>query len=156
MERSQKGSSQIYKWMPCFPKKKEEHTHPSGLLQPLPIPNQKWESISMDFITGLPKIQGKDRIYVVVDCLTKYSHFMAISTDFKAPQLAEVFFKEIFRLHGLPKNIVSDRDPKFLSLFWKEIFKLSGIELTPSTSYHPQTDGQIEIVNKWIEGYLRN
>ena len=137
-------------------KNKEEYTHPIGLLQPLPIPNQKWESISMDFIIGLPKIQGKDSIYVVVDHLTKYAHFMAISIEFKAPQLIEVFFKEIFILHGLPKNIVSDRDPKFLRLFWKEIFKLVETKLTPSTSYHPQTDGQIEIVNKWIEGYLRN
>ena len=74
-------------------KNKEEHTHPAGLLQPLPIPNQKWESISMDFITSLPKIQGKDSIYVVVDHLTKYTHFMAISIDFKSPQLTKVFFK---------------------------------------------------------------
>lgn len=135
---------------------KDEHTFPAGLLQPLPIPNQKWESISMDFITGLPKTQGKDCIYVVVDRLTKYARFIAISTEFKAPQIAEVFFKEIFRLHGLPRTIVSDRDNRFLSNFWQELFRLSGTELTPTTSYHPQTDGQTEIVNKWIEGYLRN
>ena len=75
---------------------------------------------------------------------------------YTAPQIAELFFKEIFKLHGLPRNIISDRDSKFLNLFWKEIFKLTRTELTPSTSYHPQIDGQTKIVNKWIEGYLRN
>lgn len=110
----------------------------------------------MDFITGLPKVQGKDCIYVVVDRLTKYEHFFPIKSDFKASQVAELFFKEIFRLHGLPRNIVSDWDSRFLSSFWKELFHLARIELTPSTSYHPQINGQTEIVNKWIEGYLRN
>ena len=135
---------------------KIEQSHPAGLLQPLPIPNKKWESISMDFITGLPKVHGKDSIYVVVDRLTKFAHFFPVSTEYKAPQIAKIFFKEIFRLHGLPKIIVSDRDSKFLSKFWQELFRLAGTSLTPSTSYHPQIDGQTEIVNKWIEGYLRN
>jgi hypothetical protein len=135
---------------------KDEHTHPAGLLQPLPIPEHKWESISMDFITGLPKTQGKDCIFVVVDRLTKFAHFFAIATDFSAAQVAELFFREIFRLHGLPKTIVSDRDSRFMSTFWQELFRLVGTALTPSTSYHPQTDGQTEIVNKWVEGYLRN
>ena len=110
----------------------------------------------MDFIIGLPKLQEKDSIMVVVDRLTKYAHFFPISIHYKAPQIAELFFKEVFRLHGLPRNIISDRDSKFLSLFWKELFRLAGTKLTPSTSYHPQTDGQTEIINKWIEGYLTN
>jgi hypothetical protein len=110
----------------------------------------------MDFITGLSKTQGRDCIYVVVDRLTKFSHFFSISSEYKATQVADLFFREIFRLHGLPKNIVSDRDNRFLSAFWQELFRLAGTELTPSTSYHPQTDGQTEIVNKWLEGYLRN
>jgi hypothetical protein len=135
---------------------KDEHTHPAGLLQPLPILEHKWESISMDFITGLPKTQGKDCIFVVVDRLTNFAHFFAIATDFNAAQVAELFFREIFRLHGLPKTIVSDRDSRFMSTFWQELFRLVGTALTPSTSYHPQTDGQTEIVNKWVEGYLRN
>jgi hypothetical protein len=133
-----------------------EHTHPIGLLQPLPIPDQKWESISMDFIIGLPRVQGKDCIYVVVDRLTKFAHFFAIPSDYSAAQVAELFFREIFRLHGLPKTIVSDRDNRFMGGFWQELFRLVGTELTPSTSYHPQTDGETEIVNKWVEGYLRN
>lgn len=119
---------------------KIEQGHPAGLLQPLPIPNQKRESISMDFITGLPKAHGKDCIYVIVDRLTKYAHFFAISTNYSVVQKAEVFFKEVFRLHGLPRNIVSDRDSRFLSQFWQELFRLASTELTPSTSYHPQTD----------------
>jgi hypothetical protein len=135
---------------------KSEQTHPAGLLQPLPIPEQKWESISMDFITGLPRVQGRDCIFVVVDRLTKFAHFFAIPTDYKAIQVAELFFREVFRLHGLPKQIVSDRDGRFISTFWQELFRLAGTELATSTSYHPQTDGQTEIVNKWVEGYLRN
>jgi hypothetical protein len=93
---------------------KVEHTHPAGLLQPLPILEQKWESISMDFITGLPLVQGKDCIYVVVDKLTKFAHFLAISSKYSAAQVAELFFREVFRLHGLPKTIVNYRDNRFM------------------------------------------
>jgi hypothetical protein len=96
---------------------KSEHTLPAGLLQPLPIPEQKWESISMDFITGLPKVQGKDYIYVVVDKLTKFAHFYAIPTEYNAVQVAELFFREVFRLHGLSRNIISDRDSRFIGTF---------------------------------------
>jgi hypothetical protein len=97
---------------------KDEHTHPAGLLQPLPILEHKWESISMDFITRLPKVQGKDCIFVVVDRLTKFAHFLAIATDYSASQVAKLFFREIFRLHGLSKTIVSDRDNMFMSTCW--------------------------------------
>jgi len=121
---------------------KAEHIYPAGLLQPLPIPDQKWESISMDFITSLPKIHGKDSIYVVVDKLTKFSHFFAIPSDYLVAQVAELFFQDIFRLHRLPKTIVSDRDSRFMGGFWQELFRLVGTKLTPSTNYHPQTDGQ--------------
>jgi hypothetical protein len=96
----------------------------------------------MDFIIELPKVQGKDGIFVVVDHLTKFAHFLAISMECSASQVAKLFFKEVFRLHGLPKNIVSDRDSRFMSTFWQELFRLVGTKLTPSTSYHPQIDGQ--------------
>jgi hypothetical protein len=135
---------------------KDEHTHPAGLLQPLPIPEHKWESISMDFIIGLPRAQGKDCIFVVVDRLTKFAHFFPIATDFSATQVVKLFFREVFRLHGLPKTIISDRDNRFMSTFWQELFRLVGMTLTPSTIYHPHTDGQTKIVNKWVEGYLIN
>jgi hypothetical protein len=92
----------------------------------------------------------------VIDRLTKFSHFYAISTDYNAIQVAELFFREFFRLHGLLRNIVSDRDSRFMGTFWRDLFRLVGIEKIPNTSYHPQTNGQTEIVNKWVEGYLRN
>jgi len=81
---------------------KQEHSFPGGLLQPLPIPKRKWDSISMDFITGLPKVQGRDCIYVVVDRLMKYAHFFIIPTTYTTTQVVELIFREIFRLHGLP------------------------------------------------------
>jgi hypothetical protein len=110
----------------------------------------------MDFITGLPETQGKDCIYVVVNQLTKFAHFYAIPTDYNAVQVAELFLREVFRLHGLPQSIVSDRDSRFIGTFWQELFRLVGTKLRPSTSYHTQTDRKTEIVNKWVEGYLRN
>jgi hypothetical protein len=93
---------------------------------------------------------------MVVDRLTKFAHFFPIATDFSATQVAKLFLREVFRLHGLPKTIISDRDSKFMSTFWQELFILVGTTLTPSTSYHPQMDGHNEIVYKWVEGYLRN
>ena len=110
----------------------------------------------MDFITGLPKVQGRDYLYVVVDRLTKFPHFFSISLDYSVAQVAELFFREVFRFHGLPKTIFSDRDNKFTRAFWQELFQLVGIELAMSTSYHLHSDRQTYIVNKWIEGYLRN
>jgi hypothetical protein len=110
----------------------------------------------MDFITGLPRTQGKDLIFVVMDRLMKFSHFFSIATDFDAAQVVELFFRDIFGLHGLPKTIVSDRDSRLMSTFWQELFRLVGTDLTPISSYHPQTNSQTEIVNKWVEGYLRN
>jgi hypothetical protein len=91
----------------------------------------------MDFITGLPKAQGKHYIFVVVDSLTKFAHFSVIPTYYSAMQVAELFFKEIFILHGLPHSIANDRDGRFISTFWQELFKLVGTELTPNTNYHP-------------------
>jgi hypothetical protein len=93
---------------------------------------------------------------VVVDRLTKFAHFFSIVTDFSATWVVELFFRDIFRLHSLSKIIVTDRDNRFMSTFWQELFRIVGMALTPSTSYHPQMDEQTEIVNKWVEGYLRN
>jgi hypothetical protein len=135
---------------------KDEHTHPTRLLQQLPIPEQKWESIFMDFVTGLPKVEGKDFLFVVVYILTNFSHVFSIATNYSATHVSHLFFREIFRLHGLPKTIVSDRDSMFMSTFWQELFKLVDMALTPINSYHPQTDGQTKTVIKWVEGYLRN
>ena len=134
---------------------KTEHLHPAGLLQPLPIPEQIWEDISMDFIEALPKVGGKSVILTVVDRLSKYAHFIPLAHPYSATTVAHTFFSEIVRLHGLPHSIVSDRDVVFTSRFWTELFRLSGVKLQMTSAYHPQSDGQSEAVNKIITMYLR-
>jgi hypothetical protein len=125
-----------------------------GLLQPLSIPSQRWEEVSMDFITGLPKSKGKSVIMVIVDRLTKYAHFCALFNPIKASRVATSFMEIVQKLHGSPKIIVSDRDPIFTGHFWTELFSCLGTQLAHSSSHHPQSDGQTKIVNKCLEGYL--
>jgi hypothetical protein len=125
-------------------------------LHPLPILEWKWETISLDFITGLPKsTKQNDAIMVVVDKLSKATHFIHVKSTCKAIDIAIIFMKEIFRLHGMPKEIISDRDIKFTSNFWKYLFVGIETKLIFSTSYHPQTDGKIERVNQVLEDMLR-
>jgi len=134
---------------------KSEHVKTPGLLQPLPIPSQPWSTISMDFIEGLPKSGGFDVIFVVVDKLTKYAHFVPLAHPFTALSVAQLFFNNIYKLHGLPDAIISDRDRIFTSNLWQELFKLSDTQLLMSSSYHPQTDGQTERINQCLEAFLR-
>jgi hypothetical protein len=103
---------------------KNEHVHSPGLLQPLPIPETAWSSIGIDFITALPKSNGKDVIMVVVDRLTKYSHFIALSHPYTVLTVAQLFLTHVYQFHGLPTSIISDRDPVFTGRFWKELMKL--------------------------------
>jgi hypothetical protein len=126
-----------------------------GTLQPLPIPPAIWKDISMDFITGLPKSRNKSVIMVVVDRLSKYAHFCALQHPFTASMVAQISMDQVFKLHGMSHSIVYDRDPTFTSNFWQELFKLQGTQLHLSTTYHPQNDGQTEIVIKCLETYLR-
>ncbi|GJR92536.1 putative nucleotidyltransferase, ribonuclease H [Tanacetum coccineum] len=136
---------------------KIEHQRASGLLQPLDIPTWKWEQISMDFVTRLPRTFKKnDAIWVVVDRLTKSAHFLPIQQGYSGSKLAEIFQQEIIRLHGTPASIVSDRDPRFASRFWKGLQNAWGTRLKFSTAFHPQTDGQTERTIQTLEDMLRS
>ncbi|GAU41290.1 hypothetical protein TSUD_374150 [Trifolium subterraneum] len=137
-------------------KSKIKHQKPSGLLQPLFIPEWKWDSIVMDFVGGLPKTaKGNEVIWVVVDRLTKSAHFIAIKIGTLVPKLAEIYVEQIIRLHGIPSSIVSDRDPKFTSRFWESMQEALGTKLRLSSAYHPQTDGQSERTIQSLEDLVR-
>ncbi|KAL0549074.1 hypothetical protein IC582_013554 [Cucumis melo] len=129
---------------------------PAGLLQPLSIPEWKWENVSMDFITGLPRtLRGFTVIWVVVDKLTKSTHFVPGKSTYTASKWAQLYMSEIVRLHGVPVSIVSDRDARFTSKFWKGLQTAMGTRLDFSTAFHPQTDGQTERLNQVLEDMLR-
>ncbi|WVZ71519.1 hypothetical protein U9M48_020095 [Paspalum notatum var. saurae] len=135
---------------------KAEHQKPAGLLQPLKIPEWKWEEIGMDFIVGLPRTQsGFDSIWVVVDRLTKVAHFIPVKTTYSGAKLAELYMSRIVCLHGVPKKIVSDRGTQFTSHFWKRLHESMGTKLNFSSAYHPQTDGQTKRTNQILEDMLR-
>jgi len=127
-----------------------------GLLQPLEVPYAAWTSISVDFITQLPESQGQTQIMVVVDRFTKMAHFIGLATNTTAKDVADTFLKEVWKLHGLPTEIVSDMDAKFSGEFWESLCKALGIKRRMSTAYHPQTDRQTEGTKQVLEGYLRN
>ncbi|WZZ36193.1 hypothetical protein YC2023_019594 [Brassica napus] len=126
-----------------------------GLLQPLLIPDRLWEDLSMDFVDGLPHSDNHTSILVIVDRLSKAAHLVPISHPYTAMSVASKFIDAVVEHHGMPKSIVSDRDPVFVSAFWQELWRLSQTKLCMSSSYHPQTTGQTEVVNRCIEQYLR-
>jgi hypothetical protein len=135
---------------------KAGHQKPAGLLQPVPVPKRKWEKIGMDFVIGLPRTQkGNDSIWVIIDHLTKVPHFIPVKTTFGGATLARIYLKEIVRLHGIPRKIVSDRGTQFTSKFWMSLQQAMGTKLDFSTAYHTQSDGQTERVNKVLEDLLR-
>jgi hypothetical protein len=129
---------------------------PFGLLQPLKPPTQKWMSITMDFITPLPKTsRGHAGLFVVVDRLSKLVRIAATPVHADALQVARLFHTHVYRNHGLPQEIICDRDPIFMSKFWQALFGILRVKIRPSSAYHPETDGQTEVVNRKIEEILR-
>lgn len=121
----------------CQHNKRENLLSP-GLLQPLPITDKAWEDISIDFVEGLPVVQAKSVVMVVVDRLTKFAHFYAVKHPYTVQQIAQILFMEVLKLDGVSKSIVSDRNRVFLSEFWQELFQMQGFTLKLSTSYNPQ------------------
>ena len=130
---------------------------PFGLLQPLEPPTSKWTHITMDFVKPLPKSKsGNTGIFAIVDRLSKMLRIISFKEDPTALEAAKLFFENIYRHHGLPSVIISDRDPVFMGTFWKSLFSMLQTKITPSSAYHPQTDGQTEIMNRKIEEMIRS
>ncbi|KAL8133741.1 hypothetical protein AgCh_008979 [Apium graveolens] len=135
---------------------KAEHQRPSGLLQPLEIPQWKWEDIAIDFVVGFPKTRvNHDAIWVIIDRLTKSAHFLPINERYSLERLVKLYLDEIVTKHGVPVSIVLDRDPRFNSRIWTKFQECLGTKLNMSTAYHPQTDGQSERTIQTIEDMLR-
>ena len=139
----------------CQHNKASQH-QPYGLSSPLELPFAPWQSIAIDFITELPTSDDCDQLWVVIDRFTKMAHFLPLRKEGKtAAELAVIFAREIWKYHGLPTDIVSDRDSRFMSETWKEFLRLLEIRPRMSTAFHLQTDGQMERLTQTIEAYLR-
>ncbi|GJT95957.1 putative reverse transcriptase domain-containing protein [Tanacetum coccineum] len=145
----------VSKCLTCA-KVKVEHQRPSGLLQQPEIPEWKWERITMDFVTGLPRTSsGYDSIWVIVDRLTKSAHFLPMKKTDSMEKLTQLYLKEVVCRHGVPLSIISDRDSRFASGFWRSLQNALGTNLNMSTAYHPETDGQSERTIQTLEDMLR-
>jgi transposase InsO family protein len=120
--------------------------HPYGLLEPLPIPRKPWQSIALDFIIDLPVSKGFNAFLTVLDRYTKMTHFLPCTKEISNDETAEIFMHEVYRHHGLPDNIISDRGPQFVSKFWKHLFNMLKVTCNLSSGYHPQTDGQAGLI----------
>ena len=133
---------------------KSIHKPPSGELHPLPIPNVPWDTASVDFITELLESNGKDAIMVIVDSVTKQSHFMSTVTTLSATGTAQLYLRHIWKHHGLPRRVVLDRGPQFIVEFTSELYRLLRVKLAATTMYHPQGDGQTERINQELKQFL--
>ncbi|XP_039811591.1 uncharacterized protein LOC120674480 [Panicum virgatum] len=139
----------------CANGAKPDRARYPGLLQPLPVLSSAWEMVSLDFVEGLPRLGNSDTILVVVDKYSKFAHFIPLRHPFTALSVAKAFLDHVYKLHGLPSSLVSDRDRVFTSNLWKELFALAGAQLQMSSAYHLQMDGQTERVNQCMETYMR-
>jgi hypothetical protein len=140
----------------CQRNKARRHK-PYGLLQSLPVPEKPWHTVTFDFFVKLPSTnRGNDSICFFVDKLTTLVHFVACKEEVSAKEFAELFDDHVFRLHGLSREFITDRDTRFTSAFWQEVTMLLGTRTVMSSSFHPQTDGQTKIVNQTLETYLRH
>jgi hypothetical protein len=134
---------------------KIQRRRPTGELHPLPIPENCWDVLSVDFISELPDAHGHDAIMNVVDSIGKQAHFIPTNTTITALGAARLFLQNVWKLHGLPRSIVSDHGPQFIAEFTRELYRLLGITLSTTMAYHPQADGQTERINQELEQYLR-
>ena len=141
----------------CHPyrRSKASSQSPFGILKPNPVPDAPWQDLSMDFVVWLPESKGYDAIWVVVDRLTKLHHMVPCKSTYSSEDLADLFLHNIWKHHGLPSTVISDRGPQFASHFWKALCEHLGIERRLSTGFHRQTDGQMERFNATMEEYLR-
>lgn len=135
---------------------KVDHRVPQGLLEPFPVPDRPWSHIGLDFIVKLPLSSSFDSVMVVVDYFSKASHFIPAKESWNAEDLALAFIALVFKLHGLPDVIFSDRGTTFMSCFWTSVLAHLNIQPAPSTAFHPQTDGQVERINALLKDYLRH
>ena len=126
-----------------------------ALHHPIPLPERKWQQITTDLVTDLSESEGMTAIAVFVDRLTKMVHLVPCRKDVTAQQYTRLFIDHVFKLHGLPEVIISDRDPRFSSKFWAEFFAHLGTDLRFNTAFHPQMDGQSEVTNRVMENFLR-
>uniref|UniRef100_A0A8K9UZ16 Gypsy retrotransposon integrase-like protein 1 n=1 Tax=Oncorhynchus mykiss TaxID=8022 RepID=A0A8K9UZ16_ONCMY len=135
---------------------KSGNSPPAGRLRPLPIPSRPWSHIALDFVTGLPSSAGKTVILTVVDRFSKAAHFIPLAKLPSAKETAQIIIENVFRIHGLPSDVVSDRGPQFTSRFWREFFRLIGASVSLSSGFHPQSNGQAERANQTIGRILRS
>jgi len=138
----------------CLRTKLWRHS-PVGELQLLSVPDARWDTLSVDFVVELPESSGHDAIMTVMDSVSKRVHFVLMHTMVTAEGAARLFLHHVWKLHGLPKRVVSDRGPQFVASFTKELYRLLGIRLSSSTAWHPQTDRQTECVNQELDQFLR-
>ena len=133
---------------------KPQRKRPSGKLHPSETPEERWDVVSVDFVVELPGPHGYDAIMSVVDSVGKRAHFVPTHTTITAEGSARLYLREIWKHHGTPRTVLSDRGPQFVADFTRELYRLLGIKLATSTAYHPQMDGETERVNQELEQFL--